>query len=74
MTTEELIKKSEDFLKRNKNILWRPLYFPEDMEKEDTVDVLESQGNDMYDKLCEANSLIMSLTRELEIALCACKK
>lgn len=66
MTTDELINKSEDFLKEYETIVWKPILFPEDMTEESTIYDLESEGTDMYYALEKAKDLIHELIIELE--------
>ena len=65
MTKEELIEEAFKFEKKNKTIIWKPKYFPEDITEEGTLDELVSQGNYMYESLKKAIELIHDLTVEL---------
>ena len=38
MTREELIEEAFKFEKKNKTIIWKPKYFPEDITEEGTLD------------------------------------
>ena len=66
MTEVELLNKAEEFVKKYKRILWKPIDFPEDMTEESTLMELESEGDSMYYALEEAIKLISDLADELE--------
>lgn len=61
MTEIELLNKAEEFVKKYKNISWKPMDFPEDMTEESTISELESEGTDMHYALKEAIDLIDNL-------------
>ena len=66
MTIEKLLEKARDFEKKNKSFTWKPNDFPEDMNEENTLYELISEGDNMYDALKEAVDLISDLVDELE--------
>ena len=66
MTIEKLIEKARDFEKKNERITWKPHDLPEDMSESSTIDVLVSEGDNMYDALKEAVEIISDLADELE--------
>ena len=69
MIREKLLEKAREFEKKNKNLIWKPYYFPEDMSESSTLDELISEGDSMYDALEEAVKLISDLADELEFKI-----
>lgn len=66
MGRDKLIKKAIEFEAKNKQIIWKPMDFPEDMSEESTLDELWNEGDYMYEALKEAVELIHDLVIELE--------
>lgn len=55
------IKQIEQFLEKNKIVVWKPIQFPEDMSEESTLSELESEGTDMFFTLDQAKGIISTL-------------
>ena len=66
MTREELINKAGEFEDNHKHILWKPHDFPEDMQEDNTLDELWSEGDTLYSSLKDALELIHEMKIELE--------
>lgn len=67
MNEVELLNKADEFLRKYKRVLWKPIDFPEDMAEESTVDELESEGTDLYYALEEAKDLIDDLVTRIHL-------